>query len=253
MPSRDQVRRTIRLLEDICARNGIDDAFFVGGYPRSIAMGTGLADVKDLDIASGTPEKASQLAGLAAAEAGAQKYKLHHRTPAITIEINGVEMDFQGATEHEDARQFLHMWGIDATPMAMNIFDRDFTINSLAMPIGSNRILDLTRRGMADIDRETISSILPPEFVVPRDPLMITRGIRFAYKYNFTIEDSLWKAMRDNVDELERKISPERLAIESFVLSKYDAGDMLDELGLQYLHGPEMTEAGQRIAGEEDE
>jgi tRNA nucleotidyltransferase/poly(A) polymerase len=253
MPSRDQIQHVISLLQEICARNGMSDVFFIGGYPRSIAMGTGLDDVKDLDIASGTPEKASQLAGLAASEAGAQKYKLHHRTPAITIDIGGVEIDFQGATEHEDARQFLHMWGIDATPISMNVFDRDFTMNSLAIPIGSNNILDLTRRGMADIDKEMISSILPPDFVVPRDPLMITRGVRFAYKYNFTIEDGLWKAMKDNVAELERKISPERLAIESFVLSKYDAGDMLDELGLKYLHGPDMTEAGQRISGGQNE
>jgi hypothetical protein len=59
MPSADKIRAIIALLDDVCARNGIRDAFHVGGFPRSMAMGLGYDDVNDLDVASGTSEKAS--------------------------------------------------------------------------------------------------------------------------------------------------------------------------------------------------
>jgi tRNA nucleotidyltransferase/poly(A) polymerase len=250
MPKADQIRRAIVLLEDVCARNGIRDAFHVGGFPRSIAMGFGYDDVSDLDIASGTPEKATQLAGLVAAEGKADYYEVLHRTRTVRLEVGGVEMDFQGPAAHERVLPLLHMWGVEATPIARNIFDRDFTINSLAIPIGGNRVVDLTKRGMDDIDDKRIASILPPEDAVPANPLMITRAVRFAYKFDYVIDGALWHAMKANVDKLKEGVSPERLAIEAYVLSKHDVGDMLDELGLEYMHGPNLVEVGKEIAKE---
>jgi tRNA nucleotidyltransferase/poly(A) polymerase len=248
MPNAEQIKAVIRLLEEVCVRNGINDTFHIGGFPRSMAMGLGYADVKDLDIASGTPEKATQLAGLVASEGKAEHYEILHRTMAIRVEVGGVEIDFQGPSAHEEVMPTLHMWGVDATPIARNIFDRDFTINALAIPIGSNNVLDITKRGMDDIDDKRISSILPPDEIVPKNPLMITRAIRFAYKYDYAIDGALWHAMRTNVDKLKENISVERLAIEAYVLSKHDVGDILDELGLEYMHGPRIVEVGKDIS-----
>jgi len=253
MPRAEQIKEVIALLDEVCARHGISDAFHVGGYPRSVAMGLGYADVKDLDIASGTPDKATQLAGLVASEGKAENYEILHRTMTIRLEVNGVEMDFQGPMAHEEVLPTLHMWGVEATPIARNIFDRDFTINALAIPIGSDQVLDLTKRGMDDIDEGRIASILPPEEAVPRNPLMITRAVRFAYKYDYVIDGALWHAMKTNVGKLKEGISPERLAIEAFVLSKHDVGDMLDELDLGYMHGPRMVEVGKELSEEEGE
>jgi hypothetical protein len=54
--------------------------------------------------------------------------------------------------------------------------------------------------------------------------------------------------MRTNVDKLKENISVERLAIEAYVLSKHDVGDILDELGLEYMHGPRIVEVGKDIS-----
>jgi poly(A) polymerase len=249
MPTKGQIRQAISLLEGTCRQYGIRDAFLVGGYPRAIAMGLPMTEVHDLDIASGTPEKASQLAGFVYEAAGEEKYKVHHRTMAVTIEVGGVEMDFQGPASHDDAMPYMHAWGVDATPIARNVFDRDFTINSLAIPIGGDEVLDLTRRGMTDIEEGRIATILPADFSVPRDPLVITRAVRFAAKFGFRIDGPLWKAMLDNAGGLsdESKLSKERLAIEAFVLSKYDVGEMLGELGLEFLGSPEWARAGEAM------
>lgn len=247
MPTPEKIAQMVDLIDDICARHGIMDIFYVGGFPRSMAMGFGLGDVKDLDIASGTGDKAVQLAGLVAEETKAELYEILHRSGTVRIEANGIEMDFQAAGAHEEVLPFMHLWGIEITPLSQNVFDRDFTINALAMPTNSNDILDITRRGIADIEDEKIASIIPAEFSVPRNPLMITRAIKFAYKYNYKIDGNLWDAMKDNVDRL-KDLRPERMAIEAFVLSKFDCGDMLEDLGLEHLRRPETIQRGKEEA-----
>ena len=247
MPTEQEISAVVGMLSHAAREFGITDAFIVGGYPRNIAMGLPMSEVHDLDVASGTPEKAAQLAGFVAEESGAADPEIKHRTMTITLTLDGVEVDFQGPASHDDVLPYLHMNGIEATAIARNVFDRDFTINSLAIPIGTDDILDLTGRGMDDIGARRIVSITPAAEVVPRNPLMITRAIKFSAKFGFKIDDELWQAMRSNVETLKGKISPERLAIEAEVLSKFDTARMLGELGLSFLSSHEWIEAGERI------
>lgn len=232
MPTPRQIKKAI---SDICAAAktyGISDAFFVGGYPRALAMGTGLGDVHDLDVATGTPDKATQLAGFLAES---DLPETHHRTNTVTIEMDGLEIDFQGPSAHEHTLPYLHAAGVDPTPVAMNIFDRDFTINSLAIPVGTNEILDLTSRGIRDIEDKRIATIAMPNDIVPRDPLVITRAVRFAHKYGFSIDGRLWKAMKDFSHVVPQAISRKRLVVEAHTLAQYDTMDTLKELGLEFL------------------
>lgn len=236
MPTPKEITNAVKVIEEVAHQFGIRDAFFVGGYPRSIAMGFGLTDVHDLDVATGTPQKATQLAGFVEEQTKAAS-RLRHRTSTVTLDFMNVEVDFQGSSSHDHVMPYLHAIGVSATPVATNIFDRDFTINSLAIPVGSHgkKIIDLTKRAIPDIEAKRIATILPASEVVVRNPLVITRAIRFAHKYNFAIDGLLWQAMLNNAKDLQKKLSHERLVVEAHVLSKYDVSDMLKELGLEYL------------------
>ena len=234
MPTPKEITSTVKTLEKIAKEYGIDDAFFIGGFPRSIAMGFGLSDVHDLDVATGTPSKSAQLAGFVQEDTKATS-ETHHRTMTTTLTIGNIEVDFQGAESHDEVLPYLHSHGVEATPIAANVFDRDFTINTLMIPFGSREIIDITERGMSDIEDKRVSTILPAKIVVPRNPLIITRAIRFAHKYDFSIDGMLWKAMKENAKILSQKLSHERLIVEAHVLSKYNVDDMLKELGLEYL------------------
>jgi len=244
MPTGFQIKRAVTTLFRVAKNYGISDAFFVGGYPRTIAMARPLSDVHDLDVATSSPEKATQLAGFVASESGVSKVETLHRTMAVTMSLHGVEVDFQGAGSHEDARAYLRSIGMEPTPLSLNIFDRDFTINSLAMPFSRNEIMDLTGRGISDIKHMIISSIVPAQAIIPRNPLMITRAVRFSMKFGFAIEKNLWRVMKENRESL-RGLSTERLAIEAYVLSKYpESKRMLLMLGLQDLLEDELIQKG---------
>jgi len=253
MPVSSQIVAVIRMIEEVARDFNLEgDEYFVGGYPRSMAMGLSLADVHDLDVASGTPQRAAQLAGFVAEAAKAQNVSIHHRTPTTTMLVAGVEVDFQGAQAHEEVVPYLRIWRVADTPIARNIFDRDFTMNALALRFGETEILDLTRRGVDDINDGRVVSILPPEVSVPKNPLMITRAVKFACRYGFSIDKALWEAMKGNSKKIS-SLSPERMAIEAYVLSQYPAArDMLVELNLKELASPAEIEKGQGFAEDDN-
>lgn len=231
----EDISKTVKLIQDAAKLHGIDDAYFVGGYPRALAMGKPLSDVHDIDVATSNPHHASLLAGFVA-EKTSGNIEIKHRSGAYTVNLGFTEVDFQGPAAHESTLPYLHSHGIEDSPLAMNIFDRDFTINSLALPVnGPLELIDLTERGLRDADQGRIVTILPPEDVVQRNPLIITRAIKFAHKYGFTIDGKLWQEMKKYAPELKHKVSANRLMIEAQVLSQYNCNETLKELGLEYL------------------
>jgi len=246
----DDLKRAILSVSRAASQAGIKDSFFVGGYPRSVAMKLSLSDVHDLDIATANVGKASTLAGLVQEDLGAES-ELLHRTMSVRLTSNGLEMDFQGPMDDPKVTEYLHELGINPTPLTKNIYARDFTINSLAIHIVEPRILiDVTGRANSDIKAKKIASILPAERAVPNNVLMITRALRFSKKYGFEIEEELWSAMKNNAREMYGKLSPERLSIEAFVLSEYDVSRELAELGLRELSTPQMISAGEKASEE---
>ena len=244
------LKRAISSIFKSANQAGIKDAFFVGGYPRSVAMGLSMSDVHDLDIATASLGKATTLAGLVAEDLNAT-YELLHRTMSVRLVSGDLEMDFQGPMEETHVSNYLHEIGIRSTPLTRNIYARDFTINSLAIHIVEPRILiDVTGRASKDIKAKRISSVMDPDEAVTNNPLMITRAVRFSKKYGFKIEENLWIQMKKHAGEMSRKLCPERLAIEAFTLSEYDVADLLAELGLQKMTSPEMVATGEQASKE---
>jgi tRNA nucleotidyltransferase/poly(A) polymerase len=245
-----QVAAAIQLIEEAAGRFGVVDAFFVGGYPRALAMGQTLEDVHDLDVASASADDAATLGGIVAEQAKSE-IESHHRTRAITVGVGAVEVDFQGPESHDKPSPWMHLWGVEDTPLARNIFDRDFTMNALAIPLGGNEIKDLTRRGMPDIMERRIASIIPPEVSVPTNPLMITRAIKFKLRYGFKIDPALWRAMTKYAGKLKEELTPRRLSIEAHVLSRYpESKEILRDIGLAYLVLEDVIEMGRRSSDE---
>ena len=210
MNERD-LREMTSLIKDVAKEFGERDAFYVGGFPRSVVMRAPASDIHDLDIATASVGKAIQLAGLIAEKDPNTVYDIKQRTQTVTLDFRGVELDFQGPMIKGFVNAYLRKAGIEVTPLNANIYGRDFTINSLAIPVlRPSVVIDVTKRGVPDITEGRIASVIPSELAVPQDPLHITRAVRFAAKYGFKIDEALWAAMKDNLGLLRKKIQPKR-------------------------------------------
>ncbi|EQB62895.1 MAG: hypothetical protein RBG1_1C00001G0474 [candidate division Zixibacteria bacterium RBG-1] len=84
---------------------------------------------------------------------------------------------------------------------------RDFTINAIAKDLSTNQIID-PFEGRKDIQRKIIKMISPQAFL--EDPLRMLRGVGFAARFEFEIEENTFLAMQSN-SRLIDTVSPERI------------------------------------------
>jgi poly(A) polymerase len=68
---------------------------------------------------------------------------------------------------------------------------RDLTINSLMRNVSTDKIVDLTGKGLSDIKQGIIRTPSDPKIIFKDDPLRMLRVIRFAVKYNFQFEEGM--------------------------------------------------------------
>ncbi|MCX6827476.1 MAG: HDIG domain-containing protein [candidate division Zixibacteria bacterium] len=91
-----------------------------------------------------------------------------------------------------------------------DLLRRDFTINAMAMPLGSDSIID-PAGGLTDIKKGLIRMISANSF--PEDPLRMLRAIQFAARLKFQIEPGTLGAIKENAALIET-VSAERIADE---------------------------------------
>lgn len=90
---------------------------------------------------------------------------------------------------------------------------RDLTINSLYYDISRDRMLDLSGRGICDIENHIIRTPCDPDVTFDDDPVRIIRTVRFSARYGWDIEPAVFDAMKRFSERLSI-ITPERMQSE---------------------------------------
>jgi putative nucleotidyltransferase with HDIG domain len=92
-----------------------------------------------------------------------------------------------------------------------DVMRRDFTINTLLME-WDGTVLDLTGRGLDDLNARRIVTPLEPQTTFDEDPLRMLRAIRFATVLEFRLDPSVEAAIRDHSGRLQPPtVSMERI------------------------------------------
>lgn len=83
-----------------------------------------------------------------------------------------------------------------------DVIRRDFTANALYLD-DELHIVDLVS-GVDDIKKHILRSVGNPDFKIKQDPLRIFRALRFSLMNNFKIDEELDKAIRNNIDLINK-------------------------------------------------
>ena len=124
---------------------------------------------------------------------------------------------------------------------------RDFTVNALLMD-WDGAVLDPTGRGLLDLKERRIMTPLDPELTLDEDPLRMLRAVRFATTLEFSVDESVRRAIRRHNARLGPPVvSMERIQEEMrklLLARNLSPGlQLLDECGLLNRILPEL-EAG---------
>ena len=97
-------------------------------------------------------------------------------------------------------------------------FRRDATVNSLFFHLEKQEIVDLTGRGLKDLNARIMATPLDPHQTFMDDPLRVLRFIRIGSKLGFSIEPEAMRCVKDREIRraLDTIITRDRIGIELF-------------------------------------
>jgi putative nucleotidyltransferase with HDIG domain len=181
-------------------------SFIAGGFVRDQVMGI---SSKDVDIVVNIDNGGVKLAQFLQKELGATEMVIFERFGTAQIVIDGCAIEFV-MSRKEEYNEGSRKPEVCFGTLEDDVMRRDLTINSLLLNITTGEVLDLTGKGLSDINDRVIRTTNEPNFIFQQDPLRLMRAIRFAVRFDFIIENPTFSAIRDNASALH-KISKERI------------------------------------------
>ena len=177
-------------------------AYFAGGCVRDLLMGQ---SPKDYDVATDAPPGRVRELFSNTQAVGAAFGVILVRQRKSMIEV----ATFRTDGSYTDGRR---PDSVQFTTAEHDAQRRDFTINGLFLDPIEDRIIDYVG-GQADLAAKVIRAIGDPAQRFAEDYLRILRAVRFAARFEFTIEPATANAIRAQAKNITQ-VSPERIADE---------------------------------------
>ena len=196
-------------------------AYFAGGWVRDFLMNR---QSDDIDIATSASVEEIQ--------------RLFPKTIPVGIAFGIVIVveeghQFEVATFRKDLGYVdgRRPTGIDPTGPKEDAKRRDFTINGMFYDPLKERLYDFVG-GQADIEKKVIRAIGDPHERFLEDRLRMMRAVRYATRFDFTIEPNTYQAILDHAESLLPAVAIERIWQEFKKMSRFAHFDS----GLLSLH-----------------
>ncbi|PCF57256.1 CCA tRNA nucleotidyltransferase [Staphylococcus delphini] len=184
------------------------EAYFVGGSVRDFIMNR---PIHDVDITTNaTPDEIEALF-----EHTIPIGKEHGTINVVWEHENYEVTTFRAEAEYVDHRRPTEVYFV--RDLYQDVERRDFTMNAIAMTVNYERIDHFD--GESDIEQRIIRTVGDAKTRFDEDALRILRGLRFKSQLGFTIEETTFEAMAQQMADLEY-LSIERIMNELTLLVK---------------------------------
>lgn len=199
----------LELLTNIHKSNSsISQPFLCGGIPRSKYMGD-LKEINDIDITTG--DNTVQYLAQEFIENLSKNNNITSKKANdghVSVYTGNIKIDFSSNFNVPDIENILKNKDIkNITSMDKEIFSRDFTCNSLLMPLDLESIIDRTHQGISDIDKKVLNTCLDVETTLKYNINRIIRAIYLSSKLGFSVNEEIIGWINKN-KELVAKIDP---------------------------------------------
>ncbi len=223
----------IKNVQKICKEYDITDIYTVGGYPRVVMMHEPMTTVEDLDFSGACSSQSIKVGGLLAEKLGAKDVNIYHKTMTLSFIYRGIKVDFKGNFSPMEIKKQMTEEGIPTTPLNMDVYNRDFTINMLVYDVDKDEVYDVCGESVEDLHSKILRTYFDPEYICRQNPLIIIRALKFKMR-GYKIDPELEKAMICTAPLLfDGRYSKERLLLARESIEAGDK-DLADELFKEY-------------------
>ncbi len=196
-PLASRRRAALGIVETL--RHAGHEAYWVGGCVRDALFGL---EPREYDVATAArPEDVIALFE-STREVGRSFAVIHVRSGGVWTEVSS----FRSEGTYSDAR---HPDAVAPADVRTDAARRDFTINALYQDPLDGRILDFVG-GRADIEKRILRCVGDPDRRLHEDALRLMRAVRFASRFDLTLEPATARALRRNASRIG-KIAVERV------------------------------------------
>ncbi|RIB08911.1 tRNA nucleotidyltransferase [Gigaspora rosea] len=133
-----------------------------------------------------------------------------------TTKIFGREVDFVNLRSEEYVEDSRIPSKVTFGTPEQDAYRRDLTVNALFYNIHTRKVEDPTKKGIVDLKEGLIRTPLDPYETFKDDPLRVLRCIRFASRFDFSIDEKILVAVKNEQikNAISAKVSRERIGIE---------------------------------------
>jgi poly(A) polymerase len=215
------------------------EVYLVGGFVRDRLLGGGHGKDIDLVVVGMDP---MPLLGAVASRFG--WYAPERFVRFGTAQIRGGTWIVEGVRARSE-RYDPESRNPDVRPgtLAEDVWRRDFTVNALCQTL-DGEIIDITGKGIADLQARVLRTPLDPAETFAEDPLRMYRAARFVARLGFTLAPGTIEAMRAQAARTSI-LSVERVSdeIRRLLVAPYPSAGIavLLEAGLLELVLPELV------------
>jgi len=234
--------RIFGILKEIAGEEDKEIAV-IGGFVRDLLLGNDPMRAKDIDIV--TTGSGIELAKKVQMRCGSKSpLSVFKNFGTAMLRCDDLDIEFVGARK-ESYRNDSRKPVVENGTLEDDQKRRDFTINALALslhPAHFGRLSD-PFNGLEDLKNGIIRTPLDPHLTFSDDPLRMLRGIRFATRLGFLIDEGTLQGIKDTRERIGI-ISQERVTDELnkiMMTVRPSAGfRILDSTGLLKLILPEL-------------
>lgn len=221
---------------ELAQEMGLKDLFVLGAFPRAILSKESWANVFDLDFSSN--KDCIKFGSLLAKRIGADTLQMARKSYTLLMDYKGLRCHFKGKCGSQKISELMTEDGIDLTPVNLDVYSRDFTINMFAYKVADGKIYDMSGQGAKDMQQGIIRTYFNADGVLKSKPIAILRAIKYACHYNFEISNDLQNAIKNNANLLISECDEYRLLLALIEIKREGSAkskEMLSQLGLQGL------------------
>lgn len=184
-----RIKEMLQILDSVALDNNLSTPYIVGGLPRDILFNR-IEQVNDIDITTGEKD-VFILADLFAQKVDGRVKELEDHKQ---VHKDGVVIDFSTNFIDPSLEKNDKMSNLEK-----EAYSRDFTINTLMLPLDFSTVIDLTGKGERDIVNKVLDCPIDCNISLESSPNRILRAFYYKTKFNLTFSSELSRAINKNL------------------------------------------------------
>jgi len=227
-----KLNELLNIISLTAKENNLSTPYLVGGFPRDVFLKK-INNINDIDLTCG--DESSLVLGQKVLPKLEQATLTTFSDGHSKLSFENFNIDFSSNFRVSNIMEILKVKGIsNPTNLEQEAFSRDFTINTLLMPLDLSTIIDSTNLGIKHLSNKILDTCLAPEITLKSDPRRIVRIIYLCIKLGFFPSQRLTTWVQNNsklIKDIDEEYVKQKIN-KAFTLNEGKAYKLLNYLNL---------------------